>query len=49
MKKITYSDAELAEFRAKAAEPVWKEWVKEQTAAGVPAQELLDLVLSTVK
>ncbi|MGH1357169.1 MAG: TRAP transporter substrate-binding protein DctP [Burkholderiaceae bacterium] len=49
IQKITYSDAELADFRAKAAEPVWKAWVKEQTAAGVPAQELLDLVLSVNK
>lgn len=49
MEKITYSDAELASFREKAADPVWKAWVEEQTAAGVPAQELLDLVLKTAK
>lgn len=49
MEKITYSDAELAAFREKAAEPVWNAWVEEQTAAGVPAQELLDLVLKTAK
>lgn len=47
MEKITYTDAELAEFRAKAAKPVWDTWVKEQSAKGVPAQELLDLVLKT--
>ena len=49
MEKITYSDAELASFREQAADPVWKAWVEEQTAAGVPAQELLDLVLKTAK
>lgn len=47
MEKITYTDAELADFRAKAAQPVWDAWVKEQSAQGVPAQELLDLVLKT--
>ncbi len=47
IEKITYSDEELADFRAKAAGPVWNAWIEEQTAAGVPAQELLDLVLAT--
>lgn len=47
IEKITYTDAELDEFREKAAAPVWKSWVEKQTAAGVPAQELLDLVLKT--
>jgi len=49
MEKIEYSAEELTAFREKAAEPVWKAWVKEQTAAGVPAQELLDLVLKTAR
>ena len=49
IQKITYSDEELAEFREKAAKPVWEAWVKEQTAAGVPAQELLDIVLNATK
>ena len=49
MEKIEYSAEELAAFREKAAEPVWKAWVEEQTAAGVPAQELLDLVLKTAR
>ncbi len=47
IEKITYTEEELAAFREKAAGPVWKAWVEEQTAAGVPAQELLDLVLAT--
>ena len=47
MEKISYTDEELAAFRAKAAGPVWETWVEEQSAAGVPAQELLDLVLKT--
>lgn len=47
IERITYSDAELDAFRSKAAKPVWDAWVAEQTAAGIPAQELLDLVLKT--
>ncbi len=49
IEKITYTDEELAMFREKAAGPVWETWVKEQSEAGVPAQELLDLVLKTAK
>lgn len=47
MEKISYSADELEAFRQQAAQPVWKAWVEKQTAAGVPAQELLDLVLKT--
>lgn len=49
IEKITYTDEELGVFREKAAAPVWEEWVKEQSEAGVPAQELLDLVLKTAE
>lgn len=47
IERVTYSEEELAAFRAKAAKPVWDAWVAEQSAAGLPAQELLDLVLKT--
>jgi TRAP-type C4-dicarboxylate transport system substrate-binding protein len=46
---IVYSPAELKIFAEKGAAPVWSAWVKENTAKGVPAQELLDLVLSETK
>ena len=49
LKAIVYSPAELKIFKEKGAAPVWASWVKENTAKGVPAQELLDLVLSEVK
>jgi TRAP-type C4-dicarboxylate transport system substrate-binding protein len=49
MKEIRYDDATLAEFRKAGAKPVWDDWVKEATAKGVPAQELLDLILSEAK
>ena len=42
---IKYSDAELKKFADLGAKPVWDAWVKENAAKGVPAQELLDLVL----
>ena len=38
----------LAEFREKAAGPVAAKWIEENTARGLPAQELYDLVLSTL-
>jgi TRAP-type C4-dicarboxylate transport system substrate-binding protein len=42
---VTYSAAELAEFRKLAAQPVWEKWVAETSAKGAPAKELLDLIL----
>jgi TRAP-type C4-dicarboxylate transport system substrate-binding protein len=49
LKSITYSDAELAKFEAQGAKPVWTQWVKDNAAKGVPAQELLDLALAEAK
>ncbi len=49
LKFVTYTDEELARFRKIAAEPVWAEWVKANKAKGIPAQELLDLILDTAK
>jgi hypothetical protein len=42
---ITYTPAELAEFRKVGAQPVWDKWVTEMSAKGIPAKELLQLVL----
>ncbi len=49
LKPINYPDSELAKFHLIGGKPVWDKWVKEQSAKGVPAQELLDLVMSTAK
>jgi TRAP-type C4-dicarboxylate transport system substrate-binding protein len=49
LKPITYSEADLARFRTIGGKPVWDKWVKDMSAKGVPAQELLDLVLNTAK
>jgi TRAP-type C4-dicarboxylate transport system substrate-binding protein len=49
MKEIIYTDAQLDEFRAVGAKPVWDDWIKDASGNGVPAQELLDLILSEAK
>ena len=46
---ITYTKEELAEFQKIAGKPVWDEWVAEKSKQGVPAQELLNLILETAK
>ena len=48
VERITYTDAELAAFREAAAGPIAADWIAENTARGLPAQELYDLVLSTL-
>ncbi len=44
---ITYTPAELAEFRKLGAQPVWDKWVTDMAAKGIPAKELLQLVFDT--
>lgn len=46
---ITYSDAELAEFRRIAAQPVWDDWVARMNSQGLPGKELLQLILDEAK
>jgi TRAP-type C4-dicarboxylate transport system substrate-binding protein len=46
LKEIVYPEAELKTFKDVGAAPVWTAWVKENAAKGVPAQELVDLVLA---
>jgi TRAP-type transport system periplasmic protein len=47
--KVEISDAELAEFRKVAADPIREQWIADMTAQGLPAQELYDLVMTTLK
>jgi len=47
IERVTYTDEELAAFRS-AAGGIAQAWVENNTAKGLPAQELLDLVLSTL-
>lgn len=48
IESVTYGDAELAAFKAAVAGPASAEWVAENTAKGLPAQELYDLVIDLV-
>ena len=49
LKPITYTQAELDRFQKIAGKPVWDKWVKDNAAKGVPAQELVDLIVATAK
>lgn len=44
---VTYTPAELAEFRKVGAQPVWDKWVADMGAKGIPAKELLQLIVDT--
>lgn len=46
--RITYSDEELAAFRAAAAKPAADAWIADNTARGLPAQHLYDLVTGMI-
>ena len=46
--KVELSEAELAEFRKVAADPIREKWIADMSAQGIPAQELYDLVMSTL-
>jgi TRAP-type C4-dicarboxylate transport system substrate-binding protein len=46
---VTYTEAELDEFRKIGAKPVWDAWIKEMSAKGIPAQQLFDLIMASAK
>ena len=48
VEKVMISDDQLAAFRAKAADPIREEWIKEMEGQGIPGQELYDLVVKTL-
>lgn len=48
IESVTFSDAELAAFKAKVAKPAADDWVKSNSEKGIPAQELLDLVTGMI-
>ncbi|MEM7620299.1 MAG: TRAP transporter substrate-binding protein DctP [Pseudomonadota bacterium] len=49
IKKVAFADAEIEAFKKAAAEPAKAAWIKDMTAKGLPAQELYDLVITTLK
>ncbi len=48
VQKVMISDEELAAFKEKAGAPIHQAWIEEMSAQGLPAQELYDLVNSTL-
>jgi TRAP-type C4-dicarboxylate transport system substrate-binding protein len=46
---VTYTDAELDEFRKLGAKPVWDAWIAEMSGKGIPARELFDLIMTSAK
>ncbi len=49
VKRVHISEEDLAAFRAAAADPIREQWIKDMSAQGLPAQELYDLVMDTLK
>jgi len=48
IEQITYDAAAIADLKAKVAGPAAQKWIEDNKARGLPAQELYDLVVSTV-
>ena len=48
IQSISYTNAELAAFRAKVAGPAAAAWIEDNAAKGLPAQELYDLVTGLI-
>lgn len=48
MKMVQIDEKEMAEFRKIGGQPLWEQWVKDNEGK-IPARELLNLVLNTIK
>ena len=48
VKKVEIADDVIAEFRAKAADPIRDAWISDMEGQGLPGQELYDLVVKTL-
>jgi TRAP-type C4-dicarboxylate transport system substrate-binding protein len=48
IERVTFSDSELAAFEAAAAAPAAEAWIEQNSARGLPAQELYDLVTGMI-
>ncbi len=46
--RVSIAEEELAKFREIAADPIRDKWIADMSAQGIPAQELYDLVQSTL-
>jgi len=47
--KVEISEEQLVEFRKVAADPIRDQWIADMSAQGLPAQELYDLVVSSLE
>ncbi|WP_368187880.1 TRAP transporter substrate-binding protein DctP [Aestuariibius sp. HNIBRBA575] len=48
IESVTFTDAEIASFKEAAAAPAAAAWIEDNTARGLPAQELYDLVTGMI-
>ena len=48
IERVTFSEEELAAFREAAAAPAAAAWIEENTARGLPAQEIYDFVTGMI-
>ncbi|MEM6487218.1 MAG: C4-dicarboxylate TRAP transporter substrate-binding protein [Pseudomonadota bacterium] len=48
IKRVTFDEAQIEAFRAKAADPIREAWIADMEAQGIPGQELYDLTQSTL-
>ncbi|MCP4380960.1 MAG: C4-dicarboxylate ABC transporter substrate-binding protein [Hyphomicrobiales bacterium] len=48
IERVTFDEASVAEFREAVAGPAAAEWIAANSARGLPAQELYDLVTETI-
>lgn len=48
IQRVVFSDEEIAAFKQVAAAPAADAWIEQNTAAGLPAQELYDLVTGMI-
>jgi len=48
VQKVSISDEVLAEFRAKAADPIRDAWIADMESQGLPGQELYDVVVKAL-
>ncbi|WP_018697691.1 C4-dicarboxylate TRAP transporter substrate-binding protein [Amorphus coralli] len=49
IESVTYSDAEIEDFRGRVADPVAQAWIEENSARGLPAQELYDQTVQFIQ
>ena len=48
VRKVEIAPAVIDEFRARAADPIRKQWIADMEAQGLPGQDLYDLVIKTL-